>query len=35
MGNPESFTRIAAELRARPVAAPRLSERQVRRIIYG
>ena len=35
VGNPDSFTRIAAELRARPVAAPRLSERQVRRIIYG
>ncbi len=33
--NAESFRRIAAELEGRPVAAPRLSERQIRRLIYG
>ena len=33
--NPEIFARIAAELTARPVAAPALSERQIRRVIYG
>jgi hypothetical protein len=33
--NPEIFDRIAAELRERVVAAPELSERQLRRIIYG
>jgi hypothetical protein len=33
--NPEIFARVARELCARPVAAPRLSERQVRRVIYG
>jgi hypothetical protein len=33
--NPEIFARIAAELRERVVAAPRLSERQLRRIVYG
>ena len=33
--NPQIFERVAAELRRRPVAAPALSERQVRRIIYG
>lgn len=33
--NPEAFARIAEELAGRPVAAPRLSERQLRRIIYG
>ncbi len=33
--NPEIFARIGAELRERVVAAPELSERQVRRIIYG
>lgn len=33
--NPEIFARIAEELRERVVAAPELSERQLRRIIYG
>jgi len=33
--NPEIFPLIAAELRGRLVAAPVLSERQLRRIVYG
>ncbi len=33
--NAEIFARIRAELATRPVAAPDLSERQLRRIIYG
>ena len=33
--NPKIFARIEAELRDRVVAAPELSERQLRRIIYG
>ena len=33
--NPEIFTRIAAELRTRVFAAPELSERQLRRLVYG
>ena len=33
--NPEIFARIAAELRQRRFAAPDLSERQIRRMIYG
>ena len=33
--NPEIYARIGAELRDRVVAAPGLSERQLRRIIYG
>lgn len=33
--NEDIFGRIAGELRTRLVAAPRLSERQVRRMIYG
>jgi hypothetical protein len=33
--NPAAFARIATELRARRVAAPELSERQIRRLIYG
>lgn len=33
--NPEIFARIAEELRERVVAAPDLSERQLRRIVYG
>ena len=33
--NPEIFTRIAAELTDRVVAAPPLSERQIRRLVYG
>ncbi|MBO0843479.1 MAG: hypothetical protein J2O46_09855 [Nocardioides sp.] len=33
--NDEIFARIAAELPSRVVAAPRLSERQIRRLIYG
>lgn len=33
--NPEIFALIATELRSRLVAAPVLSERQLRRIVYG
>ena len=33
--NPEIFARIAAELPALVVAAPELTERQLRRIVYG
>jgi uncharacterized membrane protein len=33
--NAEIFTALRKELRGRVVAAPRLSERQLRRIIYG
>lgn len=33
--NPEIFATIADELRGRAVAAPELSERQLRRIVYG
>lgn len=33
--NPEIFATIAQELRHRVVAAPELTERQLRRIIYG
>jgi hypothetical protein len=33
--NEEIFTRIQSELRARRFAAPELSERQIRRLIYG
>jgi hypothetical protein len=33
--NPEIFARIAEELSGRVVAAPELSERQLRRIVYG
>ncbi|MEV0995326.1 hypothetical protein [Nonomuraea sp. NPDC050202] len=33
--NDEIFPRIAADLRSRRVAAPELSLRQLRRIIYG
>ena len=33
--NPQIFARIAEELSVRPVAAPRLTERQLRRLIYG
>ena len=33
--NPEIFARIAAELPDRVVAAPALSERQLRRLVYG
>jgi hypothetical protein len=33
--NPEIFARIAAELGERVVAAPELTERQLRRIVYG
>ena len=35
MKNPEIFALIAEELADRVVAAPDLSERQLRRIIYG
>ncbi|UTI62839.1 hypothetical protein NBH00_15900 [Paraconexibacter antarcticus] len=33
--NARAYSRIADELAARPVPGPRLSERQVRRVIYG
>lgn len=33
--NPEIFARIAGELRGRVVAAPPLTERQLRRLVYG
>lgn len=33
--NPEIFHRIAAELAERVVAPPPLTERQLRRIVYG
>ena len=33
--NTTIFERVAAELRARPVTAPELSERQIRRVVYG
>jgi hypothetical protein len=33
--NPEIFARIAGELGDRVVAAPRLTERQLRRLVYG
>jgi len=33
--NPEIFARLAEELAHRVVAAPSLSERQLRRIVYG
>jgi hypothetical protein len=35
LANPAIFARVARELRARPVAAPQLSERQIRRLVYG
>lgn len=35
LANAEIFPRLAAELAARPVAAPPLTERQIRRAIYG
>jgi hypothetical protein len=35
LGNSEIFQRIADELATRPVAAPDLSERQIRRLVYG
>ena len=33
--NPEVFARLAAELETRVVAAPRVSARQVRRLVHG
>ena len=33
--NPEIFARLAGELAHQVVAAPALSERQLRRIVYG
>ena len=33
--NPEAFATIAGELRGRLVAPPDLTERQLRRIVYG
>lgn len=35
LANPATFAGIARELPTRRVAAPELSERQIRRIIYG
>ena len=35
MRNPEIFAQITAELSRRVVAAPPLTERQLRRIVYG
>lgn len=35
LANAEIFGHIAAELASRPVTAPRYSERQIRRLIYG
>lgn len=35
LANAEIFDVIAAELEGRPVAAPEMSERQIRRVIYG
>jgi hypothetical protein len=35
MHNPEIFAQIRAELSRRVVAPPELSERQLRRIVYG
>lgn len=35
VANDEIYGRIAAELAERPVAAPTLSARQIRRIVYG
>jgi hypothetical protein len=35
LDNPAAFAHIAAELPDRCVAAPRLTERQIRRVIYG
>ena len=35
IANAASFTAIARELAQRRVAAPRLTERQIRRVIYG
>jgi hypothetical protein len=33
--NPEIFAAIARDVAERPVAAPPLTERQIRRVIYG
>ena len=35
MRNPEIFAQVRSELAARVVAPPDLSERQLRRIVYG
>lgn len=35
LANAEIFDRIATELRQRPVAAPLLTHRQIRRVVYG
>jgi hypothetical protein len=35
LANAEIYRRIVAEVAARPVAAPPLTERQVRRTVYG
>lgn len=35
MANPQIFRRIEAELTQLVLAAPRLTQRQIRRIIYG
>jgi hypothetical protein len=33
--NPEIYRQLGAEIRKRPFAAPEVSERQLRRFIYG
>lgn len=35
LANAEIYGRIADELASRPVAAPELTERQIRRLVYG
>jgi hypothetical protein len=35
LANPEIYLRLAAELSARRFRAPALTERQIRRMIYG
>jgi len=35
LANADIFHRLGEELAQRPVAAPRLSERQLRRLVYG
>ncbi len=35
LANRQIFELVARELDARPVAAPQLTERQIRRIVYG
>ncbi len=35
MRNPEIFAQVSAELASRVVSAPPLSDRQLRRVVYG